>query len=196
MSKQHRLDESIVQIDDFKISNFPFGSAYFVLATSGQIIPDIFDNKEEIRFINCPFKEAIKVTSYKPKKRKKRTSEFIEKIGSLREPLTSDHDSPHFDNLIPILFDEIKTYDTILIESTGLSSFSVLRLLFLCKQLVTTFSYKKILITDVSNVHANLSANIKTYLITDLLLNEIETVGLNDFTGRKAIAVDFKIKGK
>ena len=69
--------------NNFKASDFDFDSPYFVLATPGQIVPSTFDNKDEICFINCPFKEAIKVPSYIHKLGKAAAKRVLEEIQTL-----------------------------------------------------------------------------------------------------------------
>ena len=138
-------------VDDFKPSNFDFGVVYFIESAPGQITSSLFDKKEKICFINCPFAKAIKVPIYIQEKGGKFVRNITNEINCLTGILEEDNDSQHFDYLAITLFNELKTNDIILTETTGLSKLSVIRLMRLCKALITTFEHKKIFIVEVNN---------------------------------------------
>ena len=181
--------KSIIRPEDFNLSNYNFDSAYFVLATPGQIIPSIFDNRGNICFINFPFKEAIKTPSYIQKTGKKPAKQILEEIQSLISPKIKINPDGYFAHVIIGLFNELRVNDTILLKTSGLSSESIVELMRLSMEITGISNHKKIFIIDVSNISSNQELDITIYKIDQQLIDEVVAKGPNNFTDRKAESV-------
>ena len=177
--------KSITDPNNFKASNFDFDSSYFILATPHQITPSIFDNKDEICFINCPFKEAIKIPYYIQKIGKAPAKRILEEIQSLVPQKINFDDRSFFESLLIALVNELKGNRTIYLEISGCSQQSIIEFMFFCERIIKVYRQKKIFVADVSNVKPQPDPDITIYKIDQQLINEITTKGLSNFTGRK-----------
>jgi len=194
MEERLKLRKVIVGFNDFRISDYRRDTAYFLLASPGQIQPSLFDKKAKICFINCPFKEAIKIPSYIQKKGKRFVRSIKDEINSLNiAPKKIDVNS-HHEQMLIILFNEIKQHDLIFIETTGSDDSSIIRLMNFCLELLKIFLHKMIFIIDISNVSPPFDSNLVIYEFDRQLIDEIENKGSANFTGRKS-ATDFAVKG-
>lgn len=183
------IEKLTMSIADFEISNHSFGSAYYVLATPDHVVSSIFDNDNQIRFINCPFKEAIKVPFYIQEKGKKFGDQIIDEIQALITFKIKTGSEEHFTNLIVVLFSELKVHDIVFLETTGLSELSIIKLMRFCDEILRNYHHKKLFVVDVSNIQPNPESDITVYKIDERLINEIVMRGLNNFTGRHALHI-------
>jgi hypothetical protein len=173
----------IVRHNAFNISDYDFGSAYFVLASPGQLQPLDFSSKTEICFINCPYKEAIKVPYHIKKIGKRLVNQLREEIQNLISYDVSIDYPEHFDDLITTLCHKFKNYDTIVLEDSGLCQENTVRLMRFCMEIS---EQKKIFIIDASNVLPDPQSDIAVYKISQQFFTIVSTLGLNNFTGRSA----------
>jgi len=171
--------------NNFKASDFDFDSSYFVLATPGQITPLTFDGMGEVCFINCPFKESIKIPSYIQKIGNASAKRSLEEIQSLASKKITFDDRVSFTSLLIVLVSELKVNRTIFLEVAGLNQESIIELIVFCKRIMNIYRHKRIFIADTSNVHPQSNADIIIYKIDQQLIDQIITKGLNNFTGRK-----------
>ena len=125
--------------NNFKASNCGFDSSYFILATPGQITTSIFDDKDEICFINCPFKEAVKIPSYIQKIGKASARRVLGEIQTLLHWEINFDDRAFFAPLLIALVNELKVNRTIFLETSGFSQESITELMSFCERIVRTY---------------------------------------------------------
>lgn len=172
--------KSIIDIKNFDILDFDTGGVYFLLSRIPEVQRHIFEQKSNISFINSPFQEAIKVPVFIKKKSKSFVSDIINEINALKISNNRIDRFSLYEQIVIILYDQMKNKDIVVIETTGLDELSIIRLLNFTVNLSKVFTQKIIFIVE-NRLPIKDNSNIIVQSVNAQFVNSIETDGLKNF---------------